>query len=34
MFQFQKAAELGSFSLKALALDSRIEGVTGTINTG
>ena len=32
MFQPQEAAELGSFGHMALALDSRIEGTTGTID--
>jgi hypothetical protein len=34
MFQPQQAAELGSFSHVALAFQSRIEGTTGTIDTG
>jgi hypothetical protein len=32
MFQPQKAEELGSFGHGALALESRIEGTTGTIS--
>ena len=32
MFQPQEEAELGSFGHVALALESRVEGVTGTIN--
>jgi hypothetical protein len=34
MFQPQQAAELGNFSHMALALEPRIEGVTGTIDAG
>jgi hypothetical protein len=34
MFQFQQAAELDSFNHVALALESRIEGTTGTIDAG
>jgi hypothetical protein len=34
MFQTQQAAELASFSHVALALESRIEGTTGTIDAG
>jgi hypothetical protein len=34
MFQLLKAAELGSFSHIALALESRVEGTTGTIDAG
>jgi hypothetical protein len=34
MFQSQKAAELSIFGHVALALESRIEGVTGTIDAG
>jgi hypothetical protein len=34
MFQTQQAAELGSFSHMILALESRIEGITGTIDAG
>jgi hypothetical protein len=32
MFQLQQAAELGSVSHVALALGSKIEGTTGTID--
>jgi hypothetical protein len=32
MFQFQQAAELDSFSYVALALESKIETTTGTID--
>lgn len=34
MFQPQRAAELDSFGTMALALESRIEGVTGTVDAG
>jgi hypothetical protein len=34
MFQLLQAAELGSFSYVALALESRIEETTGTIDAG
>ena len=34
MFQPQQAAELSSFGHVALALESRIEGTTGTIDAG
>jgi hypothetical protein len=34
MFSFLQAAELGSFSHMALALELRIEGTTGTIDAG
>jgi hypothetical protein len=34
MFQLQQAIELGSFSHVALALESRKEGTTGTIDVG
>jgi hypothetical protein len=34
MFQLQQAAELGSYGHVVLALESKIEGVTGTINAG
>jgi hypothetical protein len=34
MFQPQQAAELSSFGNVALALESRIEGTTGTIDAG
>jgi hypothetical protein len=34
MFQLQQAAEHGSFGHVALALESRIEGTTGTIDAG
>jgi len=34
MFQPRQAAEYSSFSHVALALESRIEGMTGTIDTG
>jgi hypothetical protein len=34
MFQTQKAAELGSFNHMALALKSRIERTSGTIDDG
>jgi hypothetical protein len=32
MFQLLQAAELNSFGHVALALESRIEGITGTID--
>jgi hypothetical protein len=32
MFQSQEAAEFGSFGLVAPTLESRIEGVTGTVD--
>ena len=32
--QLLQAAELGSFSHVALALESRIEGITGTVDAG
>jgi hypothetical protein len=32
MFQSQQAAEFGSFSHMALASESRIKGMTGTID--
>jgi hypothetical protein len=32
MFQPHEESELGSFGHVALALESRVEGVTGTIN--
>jgi hypothetical protein len=34
MFQPQQAADLSSFGHVALALESRIEGATGTIDAG
>jgi hypothetical protein len=34
MFQPQQAAELGSFDSVSLALESRIEGITGTVDAG
>jgi len=34
MFQLLQAAEIGSFSHVALALESRIEVTTGTIDAG
>jgi hypothetical protein len=34
MFQPQQATELGSFCLMALALESRIVGITGIIYVG
>jgi hypothetical protein len=34
MFQPQQAAELSSFSHLSLALESRIEGNSGTIDAG
>jgi hypothetical protein len=34
MFQLLEAAELGSFSHMVLALESRIEGTTGSIDAG
>jgi hypothetical protein len=34
MFQPQEAEELGSFGHVVLALESRIEGTTGTIDAG
>jgi hypothetical protein len=34
MFQPQQVAELGSFGYVALALESRIEGPSGTIDVG
>jgi hypothetical protein len=33
-FQLQQVAELSSFGHVALALESRIEGTTGTIDAG
>jgi hypothetical protein len=34
MFQPEQAAELGSFDHAALTLESRIEGVIGSIDAG
>jgi hypothetical protein len=34
MFYLQEAAELSSFIHVALALESRIEGISGTIDVG
>jgi hypothetical protein len=34
MFQLQQAVELGRFSHVVLAVRSKIEGVTGTIEAG
>jgi hypothetical protein len=34
MFQPQQAAELSSFGHVALALESRIEGITKTVDAG
>jgi hypothetical protein len=34
MFQFLQAAELSSFGHVVLALESRIEGIIGTIDAG
>ena len=33
-FQFQHAAELSSFGHVALAVESKLEGITGTIDAG